>query len=264
MHCFGCTIFQLIYRKTGTDNPPRGWPVTRNYWKFSIKFTTFSLKVLWLVGIVWRSLKTCLFPRAERLVHNSWQSQHVLAANCWRVLLMELPSLGIEVNVGREWVDKEAECLSRKTEIDMKMHSFLKPEDDITFGQVEGTFFIRRPTDWKGQHVWNRAVWFNVVPQPDFTQNWGYTCYPLSFLAALCFGSLLQSTVEEDTWSSMWKHLRGTAAEIWNKCTTRGHLLVFTAGMESCSQLQNVRALFAAKGKRSWSSEPPTYNFYFL
>lgn len=54
---------------------------------------------------------------------------------------MHLPSLGIEVNVGREWVDKVAECLSVKTEIDRKMHSFLKPGDDNTFGQVGGTFF---------------------------------------------------------------------------------------------------------------------------
>lgn len=53
---------------------------------------------------------------------------------------MEFPSLGIEVNVGREWVDKENECLSRKTEIDRKMHSFLKPGDDITCGQVGGAF----------------------------------------------------------------------------------------------------------------------------
>lgn len=56
---------------------------------------------------------------------------------------MELPSLGIEVHVGRERVDKEAECLSVKTEIDRKMHSFLKPGDEITFGQVGGTFFYQ-------------------------------------------------------------------------------------------------------------------------
>lgn len=45
--------------------------------------------VFWLVGIAWRSLETCLFHRAEWLVPNSWQSQHTLAANCWRLLLME-------------------------------------------------------------------------------------------------------------------------------------------------------------------------------
>ena len=45
--------------------------------------------VFLLVGIVWRSLETCLFHRAEWLVPNSWQSQHTLSASCWRFLLTE-------------------------------------------------------------------------------------------------------------------------------------------------------------------------------
>lgn len=185
-----------------------------------------------------------------------------LAKSAHFVSLLESASYGAPLSgdrVGREWVGKEDKCLSRKTETDRKMHSFLKPGDDVTFGQVGGTFSIRSPIDWKGQQAWNKAGWFSVIPQPGFTQNWGYTCYLLSFLAVLCFGSLLQSTVEEGTWSSRWKHLQGPAAGIWNKCTTRGHLLVLTAGMESCSQRQNVSTAFTAKGIRSWSS-----GFFFL
>lgn len=116
-------------------------------------------------------------------------------------------SLGKEVNVGREWVGEEGECLSRKTEIKSKMHPFLRSGDDITFGQVRGTFYIMRPTGLKGQQVWKWAVWFNVVLQPVFTQSWSYICYPLSFLAALGFGSLMHSTAEEGTWFSVWEHL---------------------------------------------------------
>lgn len=186
-----------------------------------------------------------------------------LAKSAHFVSLLESASYGAPLSgdrVGREWVGKEDECLSRKTETDRKMHSFLKPGDDVTFGQVGGTFSIRSPIDWKGQQAWNKAGWFSVIPQPGFTQNWGYTCYLLSFLAVLCFGSLLQSTVEEGTWGSRWKHLQGPAAGIWNKCTTRGHLLVLTAGMESCSQRQNVSTAFTAKGIRSWSSD---YFFFF-
>lgn len=112
MHCFAYTIFQLIYRKTGTDNPTQGLTCNKDLLRIFHQVDNYLLKVVWLVGIVWRSLQTCLFHRAERLVHNSWQSQHILSANCWRVLLMELLSLGIEVNVGRgEGMGRQRGCM---------------------------------------------------------------------------------------------------------------------------------------------------------
>ena len=53
---------------------------------------------------------------------------------------------------------EEGECLSRKTDIDRKMHHFLRSGDDVAFGQVGGTFYIMRPTALKGQQVWNKAA----------------------------------------------------------------------------------------------------------
>lgn len=104
---------------------------------------------------------------------------NTLAAKCflWRTCL------GKEVNVGREWVGEESECLSRKTEIDRKAHLFLRSGDDVAFGQVGGAFYIVSPTGLKGQQVWNRAVCFNVMSQPGLPMEW--KLYMLSSLFQL-------------------------------------------------------------------------------
>lgn len=66
---------------------------------------------------------------------------------------------------------KRVNVCQRKTEIDRKAYLFLRSGDDVAFGQIEGAFYIMRPTGLKGQQVWNRAVWFSVMSQPGFTQS---------------------------------------------------------------------------------------------
>lgn len=51
----------------------------------------------------------------------------------------------------------------------------------------------------------------------------------LCFLSAPCFISLVHGIAEEGRWSPIWQHLQGTAAEISQKHSTRGHLHILTS-----------------------------------
>lgn len=127
--------------------------------------------------------------------------------------------------------------------------------------KLEVLFFIRRPTDWKGQQVWNRAVWFNVVLQPGFTQNWDHTCY---LLFSSC--SVLWLPSAEHWWKTHGVPCGSTFGAQQQKFEINTPLegICLFSQLECCSQLQNVSTVFAAKGIRSWSSQPPAYNFFFF
>lgn len=130
-----------------------------------------------LLRLVFLTEQNSLFPVLGN-ISTLWQVV-VGDSFLWRTCL------GKEVGVGREWAGKEGERLSRKT--DRKMHPCLRSGEDVTFHPVGGGFYIMRSTGLIGQQTWDRAAWFNVMPQTDFTLDWSYMCSPLSLPGALCW-----------------------------------------------------------------------------